>query len=165
MHKGKQSVSGGGTTKSAQPLKYRFSLLLSDGQAALAQEYCDILAGAKSGAKQQGFVEFFDEDPDKAEEVLNKDVYTLADLDYIPRLIHPLIITQRVSIPTLHLYDPTDMYSRQLEMCVRLCNKSLSKVVNHTAGHSLPYKPEEVAEAATAIRKIMEKGRQRLELY
>lgn len=151
--------------KPAAPLKYRFSLLLSAGHRALAHEFCELLAGAKAGAKQQGLVELYSNEVDEADEVLNKDVYTQADLDFIPRLLHPLIVTQRVSIPTLHLYDRSDMYIRQLEMCVRLCNKSLAHVMHHTAGHALPYKPNEVKEVAAAIKKVMEKGRQRLEMY
>jgi hypothetical protein len=137
--------------------KHRFSLLLTENQRALAQEYRSILDDAKERAHEMG-VPLSDEDSDDGSE-------SDEELSRIPRLIHPLMVNARVSIPTVHLYDPTDMYHPQHKLAVRLCDKFLTQDVQHTGGHGLPTDPKQVKACATAILKAVEKGRQRINMF
>jgi hypothetical protein len=137
--------------------KHRFSLLLTENQRALAQEYRTILDDAKEKANEMG-VHVFDVNPQEGTE-------SDEELSYIPRLVHPLMVSARVSVPTVHLYDPTDIYHSQHKLAMRLCDKFLTYEVQHSGGHGLPMDPKQVKECATAIIKAMEKGRQRITMF
>jgi len=142
--------------------KHRFSLLLSDNQRALAHEYCDILADAKQTARAFGVEGLSD---DEASDTDSGSSESDDELSHIPRLLHPLMVKARVSIPTVHLYDPKDPYHKQCELVVRLCDKFLTREVLHGGGHDLPADPNELKACAAAIVKAMEKGRQRMNMF
>lgn len=139
--------------------KHRFSLLLKENQRALAQEYCSILDDAKQAASDIGVFASDDSDSDSA----GSDSDT--ELTHIPRLLHPLMVNARVSVPTVHLYDPKDTYHAQHELAIRLCDKFLTQTVLHSGGHGLPTDPVQVKACAVAINKAIEKGRQRLTMF
>ncbi|KAF3010990.1 hypothetical protein E8E13_010649 [Curvularia kusanoi] len=146
------------TTKEAP--KYRFSLLLKENQRALANEYRGILDDAKQAASEIGV---FDSDEDSVSESAGSD--SDEELSHIPRLLHPLTVTARVSVPTVHLYDPKDAYHKQHELATRLCDKFLMQEVKHDGGHGLPMDPKQVKACAAAIVKAAEKGRQRINMF
>jgi hypothetical protein len=149
------------TTDKAAP-KHRFSLMLPENQLALAKEYCDILDDARDTAKDIGVKDLSDSESgsDDAEEDESDD-----ELGHIPRLYHPLMVTARVSVPTVHLYDPNEAYARQFKFVTRLCDKFLTQEVTHSGGHGIPSDPKEVKACAAAIVKAMEKGRQRINMF
>jgi hypothetical protein len=135
------------TTDKAAP-KHRFSLLLPENQLALAKDIgVKDLSDSESGS-------------DDAEEDESDD-----ELSHIPRLYHPLMVTARVSVPTVHLYDPNEAYARQFKFVTRLCDKFLMQEVSHSGGHGVPSEPKEVKACAAAIVKAMEKGRQRINMF
>jgi hypothetical protein len=148
------------TIKSAMPTKeapkHRFSLLLTENQRALAQEYRSILDDAKERAHEMGVPLSEDDSDDGSDD---------EELSRIPRLIHPLMVNARVSVPTVHMYDPTDMYHAQHKLAVRLCDKFLTQDVQHSGGHGLPTDPKQVKACAAAIIKAVEKGRQRIDMF
>jgi hypothetical protein len=149
-----------GPTKDAP--KHRFSLLLKENQRALANEYCGILDDAKQAAEEIGV---FETDEDESDDGSAAGSESDTELSHIPRLLHPLMITARVSVPTVHIYDPKDAYHAQHELAVRLCDRYLTQEVLHGGGHGLPSDPKQVKACVAAINKAVEKGRQRVDMF
>lgn len=143
--------------------KHRFSLLLKENQRALANEYCRTLDDARQAAHDNGVLAQQDSDSDSDSNSTGSE--SDEELSHIPRLLHPLMVNARVSVPTVHLYDPKDAYASQHELAVRLCDKFLTQEVHHSGAHGLPSDPKQVKMCAAAIMKAMERGRQRVDMF
>ncbi|GFF36969.1 hypothetical protein IFM58399_04731 [Aspergillus lentulus] len=68
-----------------------------------------------------------------------------------PRVYHPLVNKQRISIPTVHVIGRSDPLRRQSELQARLCNKSLARVVEISGGHRVPRTSSDLQSVAFAI--------------
>lgn len=147
------------TRPSKEAPKHRFNLLLTENQRALAEEYRSILDDARNCANEIGALE---SDEFNGNSAGSEDD---TELSHIPRLVHPLMVNARVSVPTVHLYDPRDPYYAQHKFAIRLCDKFLTQDVQHSGGHGLPTDPKQVKTSAAAIIKALEKGRQRVDMF
>ncbi|KZM26611.1 uncharacterized protein EKO05_0005502 [Ascochyta rabiei] len=126
--------------------KYRFSLLLKENQRALANEYCGILDDAEQAASEIGA---FDSDGSSSDSESAGSDHD-EELSHIPRLLYPLTVTARVSIPTVHLYDPKDAYHAQHELPTRLCDKFLMQEIKHDGANG--------SEASQDVRRSYRQG-------
>lgn len=164
--------------------RHRLSLLLSENKLALAREYVGVLDDAKETAKDIGIEDFTSSSSsstpsesssasaagsaagsaDNSESDADDDADD-EELKHVPRLLHPLMVSARVSVPTLHLYDTTDKYYRQFKFVMRLCDRYLTSELQHSGGHGIPTDPKEIRQCAAAINKLMEKGRQRISMF
>ncbi|KAK4154960.1 serine hydrolase-domain-containing protein [Chaetomidium leptoderma] len=75
-----------------------------------------------------------------------------------PRLMHPLTLKARVSIPSVHVIGQGDPLRRHGELAVRLCDKKKTKVVYFNGGHRIPTALPTLRAITTAVEWAMQKG-------
>lgn len=92
--------------------------------------------------------------------VLKLDFIQTPNTDDVPRLLHPALIEDRISIPTVHTTGEKEggMFG-QMASCVQgLCHESLRRTHRHRGGHSLPLKEHELWELASSVHWAAERG-------
>ncbi|KAI7783991.1 hypothetical protein LA080_011016 [Diaporthe eres] len=82
------------------------------------------------------------------------------DSDSVPRLLHPALIKDRISIPTVHVTGKKDLESmvKQSLVVQGLCDEDVARSHRHTGGHAVPSKKSEVKAVASSIEWAAEKG-------
>lgn len=80
----------------------------------------------------------------------------------IPRIMNPSLIEQRVKIPTIHIVGKRDspLMLKQSALMKGLCESKLVKSIQHSGGHDLPRKMDEVRETLAAIDWAIDQSRQ-----
>ncbi|KIA75493.1 hypothetical protein HK57_00042 [Aspergillus ustus] len=152
-----ERVSGGGvsfqdddddkTTTAQKPSRlrthhHRAMLLLPGQKAALVKELFALVRQLVDiGA-----------DHDQAAQTQWK---TRGGLEGFPRVYHPLINTQRISIPTVHIIGRSDPLRRQSELQARLCSKSVTRIVEFEGAHKVPHKMNDLQGVLKAVEWAM----------
>ncbi|KAK1977530.1 inducible nitrate reductase 2 [Colletotrichum cereale] len=80
--------------------------------------------------------------------------------DQIPRPLHPALTPFRVRIPTVHITgkaDLPDMIAQSRRMR-ELCDQTLVRVHEHSGGHSIPGRRQDVKVIAESIEWAMNEG-------
>ncbi|KAI0204324.1 DUF341 domain-containing protein [Astrocystis sublimbata] len=74
------------------------------------------------------------------------DAYAHGELEAIPRVMYPTIMTQRIQIPTVHSWGLGDIECliRMSELSRSICEESVSRTVLHSGAHDMPKKPSEI---------------------
>ncbi|KAJ5972285.1 uncharacterized protein N7479_002203 [Penicillium vulpinum] len=95
------------------------------------------------------------------------DFLKTLDVDSVPRLFHPKLVKDRISIPTVHVTGRKDELSmvHQSRIVQGLCDESLLRAHRHQGGHSLPLKANEIKDLAVSIEWAAERGRDRTALH
>jgi hypothetical protein len=68
-----------------------------------------------------------------------------------PRVYHPLVNKQRISIPTVHAIGRSDPLRRHGALQARLCNKNLTRVIEFHGNHKVPRNVNDLQEVAFAV--------------
>ena len=78
----------------------------------------------------------------------------------IPRLLHPLLIEDRIQVPTVHVTGSKDVPSmaEQSRVAQGLCNASLARVYGHMGAHEVPFKRSDVKAVISLIRLAAEEA-------
>ncbi|XWW98485.1 hypothetical protein V2A60_006485 [Cordyceps javanica] len=66
--------------------------------------------------------------------------------DKVPRLLHPVLTEARIGIPTVHYTGERD-HSAMVEqslVVMGMCERSMARGFQHSGGHAVPTKPDEV---------------------
>ncbi|RMD42208.1 hypothetical protein DV735_g2939, partial [Chaetothyriales sp. CBS 134920] len=94
----------------------------------------------------------------------DKDVFLRGETSRIPRIIHPDLVKQRVGIPTIHVVGRQDdpLMIRQSELMYRLCDPTVSKWVEHSAGHDVPRQVQDAKAAVTALEWAISEGQEQV---
>lgn len=81
------------------------------------------------------------------------DVYRHGELDAIPRVMYSSALTQKIQIPTVHVWGQNDFeyLIKMAELSRSLCETSMSKTVLHSGLHDMPKKQTEIK---AVLRKI-----------
>lgn len=93
------------------------------------------------------------------------DFFRSGKPEMIPRVLHPSLLEHRIHIPTVHVRGLRDhpLMIAQARTVQELCEPSSAKVVEHSGGHSLPWKKMDVEALAKAIQwSIGESLRERM---
>ncbi|PKX97841.1 DUF341 domain-containing protein [Aspergillus novofumigatus IBT 16806] len=74
------------------------------------------------------------------------DIYRYGELDEIPRVMYSSALTQKIQVPTIHVWGQNDFeYLIQMAQLSRtLCEQSVSKTVVHSGLHDMPKKQSEI---------------------
>lgn len=80
----------------------------------------------------------------------------------VPRPVHPLLVKDRIGIPTVHVRGRADfpLTLRQSENLQGLCEESLARAYTHSGGHHVPTKPSEVRAVVSAIEWAVQQSQQ-----
>ncbi|KAF4511278.1 hypothetical protein G6O67_003089 [Ophiocordyceps sinensis] len=55
-----------------------------------------------------------------------------------PRCLHPDMHSERLDLPTVHVWGRQDVLSKQSELVLQLCNPDLAESYQHEGGHDVP---------------------------
>jgi predicted esterase len=75
------------------------------------------------------------------------------DAAKVPRVLHPALTAARIGIPTVHFTgkrDDSEMVEQSL-VVMGLCDPKMARVYQHSGGHAVPSKPQEVERLVRAI--------------
>lgn len=105
---------------------------------------CETLAQAVGSAKRGGFISAGTD-----EGYFSRGDHHSA----IPRVMHPTLFKERVRIPTVHFTGKKDsqLLVQLSGLMQEVCDKKTMRVVEHSAGHDIPRKPDDTRAAAAAI--------------
>lgn len=80
--------------------------------------------------------------------------------EVIPRLLHPLLIEDRIQVPTVHVTGSKDVPSmaEQSRVAQGLCNASLARVHGHMGSHEVPFKKSDVKAVVSSIKLAAEEA-------
>lgn len=92
---------------------------------------------------------------------ISLDFLKSADCNKMPRPMHPLLVADRVSIPTVHVTGKKDfpLMIEQSYLVQGLCNDSMLRVHRHSGGHKVPSLRSEVKAIATSIEWAAEQSK------
>jgi predicted esterase len=84
------------------------------------------------------------------------------DTTNLPRIMNPSLLEQRVNIPTVHIVGKKDspLMLEQSALMKGLCESKLVKSIEHSGGHDLPRKMDEVKATLAAIDWAINQSRQ-----
>ncbi|KAE8376661.1 DUF341 domain-containing protein [Aspergillus bertholletiae] len=84
---------------------------------------------------------------------IDMDVYRRGELDAIPRVMYTPALSQKIQIPTVHVWGQNDFdYMIQMaKLSCSICDQSMSKTVLHSGLHDMPKKHTEIQ---AVLRKI-----------
>ena len=85
--------------------------------------------------------------------------YESKEVELHPRPFHPLLLEERVGIPTVHIQGAMDKVRPQGEVLVGLCEEEGRRRVVHSGGHHMPKLVKEVNDCVDAVRWAMERAR------
>ncbi|KAL6230300.1 hypothetical protein BDW75DRAFT_234510 [Aspergillus navahoensis] len=86
---------------------------------------------------------------------------TRGGMEGFPRVYHPLINTQRISIPTVHIIGRSDPLRPHSELQARLCSKSLTRIVEFEGAHKVPQRINDVQAVLKAVEWAMRMAQMR----
>lgn len=77
-----------------------------------------------------------------------------------PRLMHPLLLQDRVRIPTVHVtgQKDTESMAEQSRVAQALCTPSFVWAHKHDGGHDVPFKRSDVQAIVSSIQAAAEEG-------
>ena len=78
------------------------------------------------------------------------------DISSLPRVFHPFMTDERVSIPTVHISGKADPYKQQSEIGRRLCEKDAMRFIEHCGGHDIPEDSKDVGKVIEGIEWAMQ---------
>lgn len=78
-------------------------------------------------------------------------------LESIPRIYHPAIMTERVTVPAIHIVGRNDPFRKQSDLAIRLFAKG-TKIVQHSGNHDVPKLDREIRAAVTATKLIIQRS-------
>lgn len=80
--------------------------------------------------------------------------------EVMPRLLHPLLVEDRIQIPTVHVTGSKDVPSmaEQSRVAHGLCNASLARAHSHMGGHEVPFKKSDVKAVISSIKLAAEEA-------
>ncbi|KAL3479545.1 serine hydrolase FSH [Aspergillus californicus] len=130
------------THKLSRLKNHRAMLLLPGQKAALVRELFTLVRQLVENAA----------DHDYAAKTQWK---TRGGIEEFPRVYHPLINTQRVSVPTVHIIGRSDPLRRHSELQARLCSKSLTRIVEFEGVHKVPHKMNDLQAVLKAVEWAM----------
>lgn len=157
---GAPSILGPGNTGDAVSVpvklpKNRVALLKPSNRRLFAQEMAGLIRlsinvaidlGVEAGVDMAGI-----------EEDLQKGRKSSLDC---PRLYHPLILAERIQIPTVHcigLRDHPDIV-KQAQVVSGLCAEEQCIWLEHSGGHDIPRDPHELAAVVGATKRAIEQS-------
>ncbi|KAF6816719.1 hypothetical protein CMUS01_12230 [Colletotrichum musicola] len=82
----------------------------------------------------------------------NQDFFRDAGTD-VPRVLHPMLLSERIRIPTVHVSGRRDfpfMHDMH-EVGYQMCDARLSKKLHHSGGHHPPKKDSEIKAVVRAM--------------
>jgi predicted esterase len=79
-------------------------------------------------------------------------------LEEVPRLYHPLLLPQRVRIPTVFCYGRSDPYLKQAEISKQLFDTANVKFVTHLGGHDIPRSAAELQSVVSATQWVIRRA-------
>ncbi|KAK1977918.1 serine hydrolase FSH [Colletotrichum cereale] len=82
----------------------------------------------------------------------NQDFF-LDESKAVPRVLHPLLLSERIRIPTVHVSGRRDLPFLQdmHEVGYQMCDPKLSKKLYHSGGHHPPKKASEIKGVVRAV--------------
>ncbi|KAL4877348.1 serine hydrolase-domain-containing protein [Aspergillus karnatakaensis] len=86
---------------------------------------------------------------------------TRGGMEGFPRVYHPLVNTQRIPIPTVHIIGRSDPLRRHSELQARLCSKELTRVVEFEGVHKVPHRMNDVQAVLKAVEWAMRMAQMR----
>jgi hypothetical protein len=119
--------------------KSRTALVIPGQKQLLVQEFQDLVAQGIASAIENG-----DIGREEAKDVIK-------DIDSFPRVFHPFMCTERVSIPTVHISGREDPYKMQSDLVRKLCEKPLVKFIEHGGAHQVPRATRDVKKVVDGI--------------
>ncbi|KAH7131816.1 DUF341 domain protein [Dendryphion nanum] len=80
-------------------------------------------------------------------------VYTDGDGVEAPRIMHPLLLKERIPIPTVHVTGKRDFHFMRAmsETAFGLCEQRMAKKLEHSGGHEPPQKAADVKAVTRAL--------------
>jgi len=76
-----------------------------------------------------------------------------------PGIMHPDVLSYRISIPTVHVLAEDDPFLRHSELAVQLCDKSQAKVIYVKGPHRVPTAPGTLRMVVGAVEAAVQRGR------
>lgn len=76
---------------------------------------------------------------------------TRGGMEGFPRVYHPMVNRQRISIPTVHIIGRSDPLRPHSELQARLCSKGLTRVVEFEGVHKVPHRMNDVQAVLKAV--------------
>lgn len=128
-----------GVKKPAKAPKSRAALVLPNQKQLLVAQFQDLLAQAVTAAIDNGEM--------GADEYENG----IKGIDSFPRVFHPFMCTERISIPTVHVFGKNDPYKLQADLAFRLCDKTIARSFEHGGSHNVPRAPKDVKKIVKGI--------------
>ncbi|RDL33233.1 uncharacterized protein BP5553_08672 [Venustampulla echinocandica] len=126
---------------------HKVELVRSSKRAALVTEIVDAVASsARTGTSFHGKVGT-DLPEDERE-----------GLDGFPRVFHPVIMSERIEIPTVHIVGRNDPYMKQTDIAKRLWEKKSMRYVEHSGAHDTPRLEMDVKAAVAAAQWAMQQA-------
>ncbi|OJJ65680.1 hypothetical protein ASPBRDRAFT_189858 [Aspergillus brasiliensis CBS 101740] len=86
---------------------------------------------------------------------------TRGGMEGFPRVYHPLVNMQRISIPTVHIIGRSDPLRPHSELEARLCSKGLTRVVEFEGVHKVPHRMNDVQAVLKAVEWAMRMAQMR----
>ena len=128
-----------GVRKATKAPKTRAALVLPNQKQLLVAQFQDLLAQAVQAAIENG--------------EMGEDEYEdgIKGIDSFPRVFHPFMCTERISIPTVHVVGKDDPYKLQADLAFRLCDKTIARTIQHGGSHNVPRGPKDVKKVVKAI--------------
>lgn len=83
------------------------------------------------------------------------------DTSRIPRILHPELTTVRLKVPTVHVVGKKDspLMLEQSALMRRLCDDRFVKFLEHSAGHDVPRKMDDVKALVAAMEWAVDQSR------
>ena len=127
--------------------KSRIELLRGSKRAALVYEIFDALAtSARVGALYHK----------KVADLLPDNID--GGLDTMPRIFHPLLLSERVKVPTAYIIGRSDPFLKQDAIARRLFDKDNTRFVEHSGGHDVPRLDRDVKAAVAAAQWAIQRA-------
>lgn len=133
-----------GTKKKEVKIKSRMDLLRPSKRVALV---ADIFSTLGSGCRIAS--QFYR----KAADLVPSDLS--GDLDAVPRLFHPQLVSERVKIPTVFVIGHKDPFYKHCELTKTLFEKGSAQFLEHSGAHDLPKLVGETKAVVSAAQKAI----------
>lgn len=125
----------------------RVELLRPSRRAALVAEIFDVIASsARVGAAYHSDVLG----------LLPKDLS--GGLEIMPRIYHPLLMSEKIKIPTVHITGRNDPFFKQTNLAKSLFDKDTTRSIEHSGAHDVPRIDAEIKSAVAAAQWAIQRS-------
>lgn len=130
----------------------RLALWTESGRQRMTLEIINLLRVCLAGASDLGL------DTSNITQGIKDGTITI---DQFPRIFHPLLVSQRLRLPTLHVAGKKDnpYLLRQARLMKRLCASESSVYMEHSSLHELPADAKELDSILKAMQRLIEGSR------